>query len=158
MPILPDPSGVAGVSVSAATAFTGAAERRRNRSATEQDATVHNIKCGKLSVQVLADGADPRVAEHRRHTHTVSPLADTRGFERCETRNETERPAGTRLAASAVEASRVSRFENLDSCGQRPGGFRPVAADQQSESRTRVIAQRLVQEAVRRAHAHHRDS
>ena len=85
MPILPDPSGVAGVSVSAATAFTGAAERRRNRSATEQDATVHNIKCGKLSVQVLADGADPRVAEHRRHTHTVSPLADTRGFERCET-------------------------------------------------------------------------
>jgi hypothetical protein len=44
MPILPDPSGVAGVSVSAATAFTGAAERRRNRSPTEQDATVHNEK------------------------------------------------------------------------------------------------------------------
>ena len=120
MPILPDPSGVAGVSVSAATAFTGAAERRRNRSATEQDATVHNIKCGKLSVQVLADGADPRVAEHRRHTHTVSPLADTRGFERCETRNETERPAGTRPAASAVEASRLSRFENLDKLWPAP--------------------------------------
>ena len=88
MPILPDPSGVAGVSVSAATAFTGAAERRRNRSPTEQDATVHNIKCGKLSVQVLADGADPRVAEHRRHTHTVSPLADTRGFETRAARQE----------------------------------------------------------------------
>ena len=88
MPILPDPSGVAGVSVSAATAFTGAAERRRNRSPTEQDATVHNIKCGKLSVQVLADGADPRVAEHRRDTHTVSPLADTRGFETRAARQE----------------------------------------------------------------------
>jgi hypothetical protein len=44
-------------------------------------------------------------------------------------------------------------------CGQRPGGFRPVAADQQSENvELAVIAQRLVQEAVRRAHAHHRDS
>ena len=52
-----------------------------------------------------------------------------------------------------VEASRLSRFENLDSCGQRPGGFRPVAADQQSENvELAVIAQRLVQEAVRRAH------
>jgi hypothetical protein len=53
----------------------------------------------------------------------------------------------------------LSRFENLDKCGQRPGGFRPVAADQQSENvELAVIAQRLVQEAVRRAHAHHRDS
>ena len=43
--------------------------------------------------------------------------------------------------------------------GQRPGGFRPVAADQQSENvELAVIAQRLVLEAVRRAHAHHRDS
>jgi len=50
--------------------------------------------------------------------------------------------------------SRIQR-----SCGQRPRGFRPVAADQQSENvELAVIAQRLVQEAVRRAHAHHRDS
>jgi len=35
----------------------------------------------------------------------------------------------------------------------------PVAADQQSEDvELAVIEQRLVQEAVRRAHAHHRDS
>ena len=61
--------------------------------------------------------------------------------------------------ASAVEASRLSRFENLDKRGQCPGGFRPVAADQQSENvELAVIGQRLVQEAVRRAHAHHRDS
>ena len=100
--------------------------------------------------------ADPRVAEHRRHTHTVSPVADTRGFETRAARQEieTERPAGTRPAASAVEASCLSRFENLDSCGQRPRGFRPVVADQQSENvELVVIAQRLVQEAVRRAHA-----
>jgi hypothetical protein len=111
--------GVAGVSVSAATAFTGAAERRRNRSPTEQDATVHNIKCGKLSVRVLADGADPRVAEHRRHIPTVSPLADTRGFETRAARQEieTERPAGTRPAASAVEASRPAPKRLSTGCG-----------------------------------------
>ena len=53
----------------------------------------------------------------------------------------------------------MSRLEKLDGCGQRPGGFRPVVADQQSENvELAVIAQRLVQEAVRRADAHHRDS
>jgi hypothetical protein len=37
--------------------------------------------------------------------------------------------------------------------------FDRVAADQQSENvELAVIAQRLVQEAVRRAYAHHRDS
>ena len=54
--------------------------------------------------------------------------------------------------------SRIEPFKSRQS-GQRPGGFRPVVADQQSENvELAVIAQRLVQEAVRRAHAHHRDS
>ena len=71
----------------------------------------------------------------------------------------TLRPGLFRGLWSGSCGSRMSRFENLDKCGQRPRGFRPVVADQQSENvELAVIAQRLVQEAVRRAHAHHRDS